>query len=189
MRCPQSKITRAILHPEEQMREQAPHYFSDAQTHGKGSSTSKGADIMKRSAIIACLILAANNIQASGSEVASDDMTAEIKTLQKERVETLKSLVELYVQFYQGGKIDITPVIGAQTELVTAQLESTENPDERIALLTERLNAVTSFLKLAEQRWMAGMSSQADVYRAKSLLLDTKIKLLREQGARKARPK
>jgi outer membrane protein TolC len=115
-------------------------------------------------------------------------MTAEIKSLQKERVETLKSLVDVYMQFYQGGKIEITPVIGAQTELVTAQLEATENRDERIALLTERLNAVTSFLKLAEQRWMAGMSSQADVYRAKSLLLDTKIKLLREQGARKARP-
>jgi outer membrane protein TolC len=139
--------------------------------------------------IVACLILAAINIHASAAEVASADVAAQIKTLQKERVETLKSLVELYVQYYREGKIDITPVIGAQTELVNAQLDAAEDREERIALLTERLNAVTSFLKLAEQRWMAGMSSQADVYRAKSLLLDTKIKLLREQGARKARPK
>jgi outer membrane protein TolC len=140
-------------------------------------------------AVLACLIFAAVSIQASAAEVTADDVAAQIKPLQKERVETLKSLVELYVQYYREGKVEITPVIGAQTELVTAQLESTENRDERIALLTERLNAVTSFLKLAEQRWAAGMSSQADVYRAKSLLLDTKIRLLREQGARKTQPK
>lgn len=147
---------------------------------------------MKRfsvSGIVACLVLAAIHIHASAAEVASADMAAQIKSLQKERVETLRKLVELYVEFYQVGKSDITPAIGAQTELVNAQLECTEDRDERIALLTEQLQSVTVFLKLAEGRFNNGMTTQADVLRAKSLLLDTKIKLLREQATRKARPK
>jgi outer membrane protein TolC len=94
----------------------------------------------------------------------------------------LGRLVDVYVRQYQVGMGTSEAVVGAQTELLHAQLDAAERPAERVALLTEHEKRVADFLKLTEGRFSTGTATQADVYRAKSLLLDAKIKLLRERN-------
>ncbi len=47
----------------------------------------------------------------------------------------------------------------------------------------------TDLLKIVEARFQAGIVTQADVCQARSLLLNTKIRLLREHGTQKAATK
>ncbi len=113
---------------------------------------------------------------------AEQDEAAQVKALQKERVDTLSKLVELCHADYGLGMIRCEDVINAETELVDAQMEATENPGERIARLTEGVKRETELLKIIQSRREAERVSLANVYRAKSLLLNTKIRLLRERS-------
>jgi outer membrane protein TolC len=110
------------------------------------------------------------------------DVKAQIKALQKERVEALTRLVEVYTVQYKMGTGTFEALVGAQDDLVNAQLDSTEKPEERVALLTGHLKTATDAAKIAQGMVEAGAASQAIIYRARSHLLDIKIKLLRERS-------
>jgi hypothetical protein len=113
---------------------------------------------------------------------STDGTAAQIKELQKERVETLERLVAMYLAHYDNGKIAFESLAAAQNELVYARLELTDKPEERIALWKKQLESAESMRKLAEMKFQNGATTQSDVCRAKALCLDFKIKLLREQG-------
>jgi outer membrane protein TolC len=134
-------------------------------------------------AIIAALVvLSAMAIHASAADrkaESSEDAAQRVK-LQKERVEVLTRLVAVDGAQYRTGVIPCEDLIGAETDLLNAQCDAAGKPEERVALLTEGLKRETDLLKLAEAHVEAGIASQADVHRARSLLLATRIRLLRE---------
>jgi outer membrane protein TolC len=77
----------------------------------------------------------------------------------------------------------------SKNELLNAKLDSAESPDERIALLEEQLKVAKETLEMAESKFSSGRVVQSDVYRAKALYLEIKIKLVRERGKLKPKAK
>lgn len=117
--------------------------------------------------------------------------TADLKQLQRERIETLGRLVGILLeQFDLGtGTLDFPQFVRAQSELIDAILAAVEKPDERIALVEEQLVTAKRMLQWTEKRASGGRSSGADALRAKALCLDIKIKLVRERVRLKAQGK
>ncbi len=109
-----------------------------------------------------------------------EDMADQLKAAHKERVETLITLVKHDEAHYRAGVTDCESVVNTETALVNAQVEATDSRDERVALLTEALKRETALSKIVDGRLQAGSVSEADVYRARLLLLDARIRLLRE---------
>ena len=117
----------------------------------------------------------------------------QIKQLQNERVKALSQVVQIMASAYEHGtpNIDIKQVISAQTDLINAQLDATDNLKERITLLEDQSKRTKTMLDLTEQRGRMGTSSEVDMLSAKSLYLKSQIDLLKERQKLKAasRPK
>ncbi len=135
--------------------------------------------------VVLTLVIPSTGAEPQGK--VKDDDAAQLKALQEERVEVLTQLVKYTTAQYHTGAVTIDAVISAQNELVAAKLDSTDETDKRIALLTQQLEMVTQLLRITESRHEAGRITITDVYRAKSLLLDVKIKLARERSKQKTR--
>ncbi len=116
---------------------------------------------------------------------AQKNEAAPIKALEKERIAALTKLVEIRESEYRVGTIWCEAVVSAEVALLNAQADAADKPEERVALLTEGVKRESALLKIVKVRFQAGTVSQADVYRARSLLLATKIRLLRERSRQK----
>jgi len=114
--------------------------------------------------------------------IVANVAAAELKALQDERIKLLTQTVEVLTGQYNVGAADIAQVATAESELCNALLDSTDEPEKRIALLTKQLDRANGFVKVTQIRYQSGTVSNADVYRAKSQCLDVKIKLLRERS-------
>ncbi|MGO9109803.1 MAG: hypothetical protein ACLP9L_11275 [Thermoguttaceae bacterium] len=139
-------------------------------------------------AMAGLLILLAIMVPAAAAEPqpkASDNDAAQLKALQDERVKVLTQLVEVLVSQYKLGIVDLAQVASTEDELCNALLDSTDEPEKRVALLTKQLEKANDVLRITQGRRQAGAAGVADVYRAKSLYLDIKIKLLRERSRKK----
>lgn len=118
----------------------------------------------------------------------ANDNEAQLKALQDERVEVLAQLVKHTMAQYQMGTAQLSEIIAAQRELLAARLDSTHDPEKRVALLVDQLESAAQLLKMTEARLAVGQTTQADVYRAKSSYLDVKIKLFQERSRNKQTP-
>ena len=139
-------------------------------------------------AVAGLLFFLAAAAHSAGAEIhrkANDPDLDQIKALQEERIEVLTQLVKLTTTWYQMGQVTFNEVVSAQRELIAAKLDATDEPEKRVALLTQHLGLLAELLKLTEARQAAGRAAQADVFQAKSLYLDAKIKLLRERRRHK----
>ena len=125
--------------------------------------------------------------QAPAAELlpkASDNDAALAKAAKDERVKVLTQIVEVMMSQYKVGTIDFLQLSSAQDELCEAQLDSTDEPEKRVALLTKQLERANNVVKLLQAKLDAGPSnvSGVDVLRAKSLYLKVKIRLLCERS-------
>ena len=111
---------------------------------------------------------------------ASNNDAAQLKAAEDERIEVLTRLVEVLTSRYAAGTADFPEVFSAESQLWNAQLDSTDEPQKRLALLAKQFDRASEILKLAQARFAAGTVTETNVLRAKSLCLDVKIKLLRE---------
>jgi hypothetical protein len=116
---------------------------------------------------------------------ASDKDAAQLKAAQEERIEVLTKLVTMLTSQYNAGTADIVQVHSAESDLCNALLDSTDEPEKPVALLTKQLEMAKEILVIARSRLDSGNLREADVFRAKSLFLDVKIKLLKERSRRK----
>ncbi len=132
------------------------------------------------------LAVIAVGLVAAQTAAAEEDLAVQIKALQNERVETLTKLVAYSRADFAVGMRRCEAVIAAETDLVNAQMDAAYKPEERIAMLTERVKSQTEFLKIVEGRRQMEEIGLSNVYRARSLLLSTKIMLLRERSSQKA---
>jgi len=113
------------------------------------------------------------------------------KTAQAERVKILNALVEMLSSQYKSGNVDLAQVCSAENELCNALLDSTDDPEKRVALLTKQLDKANSLLKSTQALFDHGIpgGTEIDLLRAKLLCQDIKTKLLREgSGKRLAKP-
>ncbi len=129
--------------------------------------------------LVSAIVLA---LIAAHVAAAEEDLAAQIKAAQKERVKVLTELAEIRTAQY---KVEVIPcefLVGAEVDLLNAQLDATDKREERIAVLEEGAKRRAELLKTVEGRLKAETTTEADVYRARSLLLDAKVRLLRERG-------
>jgi hypothetical protein len=118
---------------------------------------------------------------------AAGDDDAQLKATKDERVKVLTDLLELITGSYHGGTAEAAQICSTHNDLCNALLDSTEEAEKRVALLTKQLEKASEFLKNTQRRFDSGTITQADVLRAKSLCLDIKIKLLRERNRKRPR--
>ena len=116
---------------------------------------------------------------------ASGDDAAQLKALHAERIKLLKQLVDIYLSQYSVGTVDFNQLCSAQNELCDAQLDSMDEPEKRVALLTKQVDMANDILKIVQARFDAGSVSEADRCRAKSLHVGLKIRLLRERNSKR----
>ncbi len=130
---------------------------------------------------LSSLLLLIPATAAERQSKASNDDAAQLKAALDERIKVLTHLVDVVTSQYQAGVVDSTQLFSAANALCRAQLDATDDPEKRIALLTKQVNKASDILKLVQARHDAGTVTDADVLRAKSLCLGLKIKLLRER--------
>ncbi|MGO9111290.1 MAG: hypothetical protein ACLP9L_18850 [Thermoguttaceae bacterium] len=114
-----------------------------------------------------------------------DNDAALLKAAQDERVKVLTQTVEVLTSQYKAALVDFIQLSSAQDELCDALLDSTEEPEKRVALLTKQLGRANDVVKLVEARHAAGTVTDMDVFRAKSQYLGIKIKLLKERSGKR----
>jgi hypothetical protein len=120
-----------------------------------------------------------NSAQQTGAIQSDMD---QIKQLQKERVKVLTDIVQITMKLFEKGiNTDFSQVISVRLELINAQLDMTDNPNDRIALLEDQLQQIKTMLDMTEQRVRVATASEVDLLRAKSLYLKTQIALLKER--------
>jgi outer membrane protein TolC len=112
----------------------------------------------------------------------NDKVAAQIKALQKEQIEALTQLVKLVEDEYQKGATEFGTLLSAETALINAQVNAADTAEAKVLVLTNADKKETDFLKIVDARFQAGTVTKADVCQAQSLLLDFKIRLLRERG-------
>lgn len=113
---------------------------------------------MKRSIMATFLFTAIAAHVAAGEE----DLATQIRALQKERVETLTRLVNVYTLQHKAGAISADVLAGAETALVDAQLEAADKPGAATAILTEALKREHNAFEVATRQ--APDSRPLDVY-------------------------
>jgi hypothetical protein len=133
----------------------------------------------------AILLAVVGRFAAGEPQQKPNDEATELKALQNERIEVLTQLVVSAHGMYAAGIGRFGEVLAAHNLLIAAQLDSTDDPEKRVALLTQQLKVVSALVEENQERVAAGMAMPMDVYQAKSLYLDVKIKLLRERSSHK----
>ena len=113
---------------------------------------------------------------------SNGDLLVQVKRLQKERIETLEELLSICSMQYRQGNVGFDVVAAAQDELIDAQLQSSDKPDERIALLKKQLEVASDVLTFSTARYNAARATRVDVCRARAHYLDVSIKLLSERS-------
>jgi hypothetical protein len=135
--------------------------------------------------LCALALLSVAHVPAQQSDQAATDTVAKLKALQKERVAMLSQAVKLLKLQYEGAAavaVDFQQITAAEMDLVNAQIEYSEAPEERIAHLKEGVDVAKAAVQFEENRLRVGYrASPVDLCRLTARYLDIQIKLLKEQ--------
>jgi outer membrane protein TolC len=123
--------------------------------------------------------------QPAATPQKDKDKAAEIKTLLKERRETLQTIVDSYLDLLKTGRGSFEPVLQAKREALRATLEIDEAPEVRLAALKDYLETAKASLNLAEDGFKLRRISVVEVLKAKAIMLEAQIELLREESKTK----
>jgi hypothetical protein len=111
----------------------------------------------------------------------ASDKAAKIKTLLKERHDLLTKVVAQVTDQYNLGAVDFESVAQAEQELLKATVELEEVRDKRITLLQEDQKLAEVIVAIAERWSKSAQGGKVDALRAKAILLEVQIELLREE--------
>jgi hypothetical protein len=109
------------------------------------------------------------------------DKAAELKTLLKERRDTLQKVLDSSIDLARRGRGGLQAVVEAEREALRATLEVDEEPEVRLAMLKKCNEHAKEFFKIAEMGFENGRVSQVDLLKMKALALEAQIELLREE--------
>jgi uncharacterized protein (TIGR03067 family) len=105
-----------------------------------------------------------------------------IKALLKERHAVLKNVVEVQMAFFKAGNLSFKDLALAQRAAFEAGLELCETAAERVALLRDNLKLTEELQRVEESIFKAGQGRQSDALLARAQVLETRIRLMREEA-------
>lgn len=116
------------------------------------------------------------------AETKQANQARQLDDLLKDRQATLRQLVEFVTEEYRNGTTGFDTVVRATDQVLDADLELAKNAEARIAILQKRVELRNSLFSLVETRFKAGQVTQAQVLAAKAAMLESEIRLAREQA-------
>jgi hypothetical protein len=119
----------------------------------------------------------------------SDAKGSRLKQLLKERLTTLRKLVDQTTRDYQAGRVSFDRVHQAMAAMLRAELELCDSDKERIAVLEKIVDQAKAHEKNAVQRYKAGNAPASDVLMATADRLEAEIALERAKSKVAAHPK
>lgn len=134
------------------------------------------------------LALAAVLIMLPGDALVSQpaaDAAARIHSLQEQRRDTLRQLVEVAKVSYQAGGVPLDFVLQISDSLFEAELELGTTREKRIAILKEQVANLKELEELLTRGWKVGTKRTDERLSAKAARLKAEIQLLREQTSDK----
>lgn len=111
---------------------------------------------------------------------------AKLKELLKERHAVLTKVADLVAAQYQHGTVSLDRVADTQRALIESGLELAETPMERVVLLRKLVKLTETLNENAQARFKAGAAPETEVLQIRALLLDARIRLVREEEKAKA---
>jgi hypothetical protein len=128
--------------------------------------------------------LVARTAMTDGPNADAAAAKAKITELRKQRIAALERVVECGKTQYKSGAGNCAtlPNLGkVEEDLIKAKLDATDNPQERIELLKERLAIATRTFEFIEGQIKTGFqASDFDLERARAHRLKVEIKLQKE---------
>jgi outer membrane protein TolC len=115
------------------------------------------------------------------------DQAAEIKKLLKERRDALQEVVKLLMAQYRAGAAGFVGLAQAERDLLKATLDLSDDPKERRAALEEFQKIAVEIVRLTEALVRVGGTTRVDVLQARTVVLEVRIELLREELKTKPR--
>jgi hypothetical protein len=100
--------------------------------------------------------------------------------LKKEWEKNFAHCAKLIETQYEAGTIDFDRFCKIKAFLLKTNLEMTEKPDERIAVLEEHLKIAENLFEFVERRHKCGVLTESDLRKSKTALLSIKILLAKE---------
>jgi hypothetical protein len=138
-------------------------------------------------ALILALLLAPA-ISPDGPALAGGEESAKkIKELQKERIATLKQLVDGLAQLAPHGRADFGELIEARLLLLQAELDVAEKGEDRLALYKKAIESLGQYEQWANARVQAGRANTTTVLKIKARRLEAQI-WLEQAKAKEATP-
>ena len=148
----------------------------------KGASHEKGFDFRRANRLGVSLSLARPALADETNEKISD-ARANLEQLQQEQFKAFEIVVEKSTLQYMrgaGSYIDLSTLLMAHKEFISAILESTYKPEEQIALLKKQLKVAQDILDFVKKSREAGLkTSEIEDYEANAHYLSIKIKLFK----------
>jgi hypothetical protein len=141
----------------------------------------------KASACSARLLFLDTKIRILRERGAKDDVAAQIKAAQKERIEALTELVRIDTELWKTGWTGLATLTQAKADLVNARVDAADTSEAKVLVLTEAAKEQADVVRITEAR-LGYMDTSADVDRERLRLLDFKIRLLRERSLFKLNP-
>jgi hypothetical protein len=141
----------------------------------------------KASACSVRLHLLDTKIRILRERSAKDDVAAQIKAVQQERVEVLTELVKIDTELQKANWIGLATLTQAQADLANARVDAADTSEAKVLVLTEAAKEQAVVVQITEARVKAGFNTSADANRERLQLLDYKIRLLRERVLQKSR--
>jgi hypothetical protein len=182
----QAALLDARMHAAEKPEERAALLEEGAKSEG---DLFKVADSKRKAAACSARSLFMDTkIRMLRQRGAKDDVAAQIKAAQKERVEALTELVKIDTELWKTGWTGLATLTQAKADLVNARVDAADASAAKILVLTEAAKEQAEVVHTTEVRAQVGyMDTKADVYRERLHLLDFKIRLLQERGRQDAR--
>lgn len=100
-----------------------------------------------------------------------------IKDLQKERITTLRELVDQAFAGFRSAQVSYEEVLEAQLHLLNAELDAAEKESERIALYQKSVDVMKKSEEVANARAQTGRGSHTAVLKIKARRLEFEIRL------------
>jgi outer membrane protein TolC len=144
---------------------------------------------MTRQTLLAALVFLPVFSLLDGRAGPAEVKDSKLQQLLKERLATLRKLVDQTTRDYQAGRVSFDRVHQAMAAMLRAELELCESNKERIEVLKKIVAQAKEHEQNAIQRYKAGQASSSDTLMATADRLEAEIALERVKSKAPAQPK
>ncbi len=108
-----------------------------------------------------------------------EDSAKKVKELQKQRIATLKEMVDATTDQFRNGRVPFEEVLEAKLLVFKAELDAADKESDRITLYKNIVDQLKKFEVIADQRVKAAQTSQSTFLKVKARRLEAEINLER----------